>query len=578
MAYQYSQKTTNASGQAGLLEYNVLPSGLREERFTPDAVLPPQQPPAPKAVVTQIDALKTANETVNAIDKDAQELQQQAIQRLNTAQTSGANTAVTYDPKTGKPYIAGVLNPEQYQKAFASETETPQTPQTPAQTAEAKLEAEKLKYTQEAETMNAQLISGLKAENALLVQNISDRYTKAIDEVTELNKSVLAGLTQAGIRAGRQRYATEMEIENIAETQKKGQQRIKDLMGERDNLIAQARQAATNKEIELAYNLLEKKRQAEKDMQTAISEEYKNAIELEKLVQSKTKEARETQQFELDYGSKKADLLAPTLLDYLTGNEESDLALIEKVAEAQDIPVLYLASAIDSLKATKEKDAITTEIKEFNFENKQRLANGQEPYKTLEEYRAATKTVDPTAQALKDLNLQIAQQRLEDMQRKASEPKPATVAQQTVAGYASRMEQAESTFKSLESSISQMNYASFLAQSKLPSAFQSSEIQQYNQAARNFINAKLRQESGAAIAESEFENARQQYLPQPGDSEATLKLKASNRKLVFESMKQAAGTAFSSVDELMGDIQGEVYVSPEGVEYVRGEDGLYYPK
>ena len=41
------------------------------------------------------------------------------------------------------------------------------------------------------------------------------------------------------------------------------------------------------------------------------------------------------------------------------------------------------------------------------------------------------------------------------------------------------------------------------------------ERQMFEQAERNFINAILRQESGAAIADSEFNNARKQYMPQP---------------------------------------------------------------
>lgn len=43
----------------------------------------------------------------------------------------------------------------------------------------------------------------------------------------------------------------------------------------------------------------------------------------------------------------------------------------------------------------------------------------------------------------------------------------------------------------------------------------SDDRQQFEQAQRNFINSVLRQESGAAIADSEFENAKKQYFPMP---------------------------------------------------------------
>lgn len=60
---------------------------------------------------------------------------------------------------------------------------------------------------------------------------------------------------------------------------------------------------------------------------------------------------------------------------------------------------------------------------------------------------------------------------------------------------------------------------------------QSPAQQQVEQAQRDFINAALRRESGAAIADSEFANARQQYFPQPGDSAQVIEQKRRNREL-----------------------------------------------
>lgn len=72
----------------------------------------------------------------------------------------------------------------------------------------------------------------------------------------------------------------------------------------------------------------------------------------------------------------------------------------------------------------------------------------------------------------------------------------------------------------------------------------SKESQQAEQAQRNFINAVLRRESGAAIAPTEFESAKKQYFPSVGDSEAVVKQKAANRKATIESLKTyAAGVS-----------------------------------
>jgi hypothetical protein len=123
-------------------------------------------------------------------------------------------------------------------------------------------------------------------------------------------------------------------------------------------------------------------------------------------------------------------------------------------------------------------------------------------------------------------------------------PKEPTQGQYTTASYAGRIEQAEDVLGNLGPNIAKMNYVSFIAQSRLPAAAQSGTFQSYDQAARNFVNAVLRRESGAAISESEFENARRQYLPQSGDTSETLAQKKANRDYVLRTLKTSAGRAY----------------------------------
>jgi hypothetical protein len=67
--------------------------------------------------------------------------------------------------------------------------------------------------------------------------------------------------------------------------------------------------------------------------------------------------------------------------------------------------------------------------------------------------------------------------------------------------------------------------------------------QQAEQAQRDFGNAILRQESGAAIGAQEFDNLRKQYFPQPGDSQAVITQKARNRQLAIQGLNTNAGKA-----------------------------------
>lgn len=74
----------------------------------------------------------------------------------------------------------------------------------------------------------------------------------------------------------------------------------------------------------------------------------------------------------------------------------------------------------------------------------------------------------------------------------------------------------------------------------------SQERQMAEQAQRDFVNAILRRESGAAIAPSEFDNATRQYFPQPGDTPAVIEQKRRNREIAIQGVARAAGPAYAA--------------------------------
>lgn len=71
--------------------------------------------------------------------------------------------------------------------------------------------------------------------------------------------------------------------------------------------------------------------------------------------------------------------------------------------------------------------------------------------------------------------------------------------------------------------------------------FDSPSRQQAERAQRDFIAAVLRLESGAAIAQSEFDNMAQTFFPQPGDGEEVLADKAAARRRAMQSLQLMAG-------------------------------------
>ncbi len=121
-----------------------------------------------------------------------------------------------------------------------------------------------------------------------------------------------------------------------------------------------------------------------------------------------------------------------------------------------------------------------------------------------------------------------------------------TEAQSKDALYASRMLNAEQvlTDPAVVSAAQSRVQRGYSAMPIVGNSLVSPEYQQYDQASRDLVNAILRRESGAAISQSEFDNAIVQYLPQPGDSPEKLALKAQNRRTVIEGFAGAAGKGY----------------------------------
>jgi len=91
---------------------------------------------------------------------------------------------------------------------------------------------------------------------------------------------------------------------------------------------------------------------------------------------------------------------------------------------------------------------------------------------------------------------------------------------------------------------------------------QSPEQQKVEQAQRDFVNAVLRQESGAAISASEFDNARKQYFPQPNDTPEVVAQKARNREMEINGFRISAGPGAKNIGGAPAQPQGQPQQQP----------------
>jgi hypothetical protein len=125
-----------------------------------------------------------------------------------------------------------------------------------------------------------------------------------------------------------------------------------------------------------------------------------------------------------------------------------------------------------------------------------------------------------------------------------------TEGETNAAGFAQRMELAQSIIGSLPAG-SQPGAGTRTLEAipfvggALARSGQSVQTQQFDQAAQDWIRAKLRKESGAAIGVDEARQEYATYFPMVGDTPEKIAQKAEARRVVTLGMKNAAGKAYT---------------------------------
>ena len=124
-----------------------------------------------------------------------------------------------------------------------------------------------------------------------------------------------------------------------------------------------------------------------------------------------------------------------------------------------------------------------------------------------------------------------------------------TEGQSNAAGFAQRMELAEGIINRLPPGVqpgvgTRVAEAVPLIGGALARSGQSPATQQYDQAAQDWIRAKLRKESGAAIGADEMKQEYATYFPMVGDTPEKIAQKAEARRVVTLGMGKSAGRAY----------------------------------
>ena len=115
-----------------------------------------------------------------------------------------------------------------------------------------------------------------------------------------------------------------------------------------------------------------------------------------------------------------------------------------------------------------------------------------------------------------------------------------TEGQGLAGGFYDRMNSAAAEIDQLE----EVGYdPTTMTHAMVPDMLAKPETQQYRQAQRDWVRAKLRKESGASIGEKEMADEIKTYFPQPNDSPKTVEQKRRARAIAERAMLKQAGPA-----------------------------------
>lgn len=151
-------------------------------------------------------------------------------------------------------------------------------------------------------------------------------------------------------------------------------------------------------------------------------------------------------------------------------------------------------------------------------------------------------------------------------------------AQLNAAGFAQRMAASEQIVRQPEIAVASPGTGTAAAEmvpfvgKGVANVLQSPETQMFSQAARDWIRAKLRKESGAAIGVDEEANEFRTYFPMPGDSDKVIQQKAEARTRAIQAMATSAGPALKeSIIKKPAELKTPQQLAAEELKRRRGE-------
>ena len=198
----------------------------------------------------------------------------------------------------------------------------------------------------------------LDEQHQSLVSNIQETYDMRRQQQIQENQARVGGLNVAGIRSGRARFAPEMQEMLMSEQERANLTKLTEIDAEERKAILEA-DTAFNEDN---FDLFTKKVEAIESMQKAkadlVQTLYQNSLDFEKFRLDQRRETRQAEMDQLDMSIKQAELYAPTILNELTGNPDTDESLIQSYSRQLGVDPETLRGVVEGYLYEERQKAI----------------------------------------------------------------------------------------------------------------------------------------------------------------------------------------------------------------------------
>lgn len=220
--------------------------------------------------------------------------------------------------------------------------------------------------------------ANLNIASQSLIDGIKSSFERSVEATKKVNDATLAGLTQAGIRAGRSRYTIETEDTGLANEMREGIRRISDLEAKKNSLIAEAQVAQTKQDWEMLYKNYSESQRVAAELNQAVVEMYKTRQENEKLAQQAVQQKVTNMKTIQDVSLKTVDSIGYLAMNLLTGDKAQDAETLQALAAQYEVDPNQILSKVQELQATSAPKYTGT-VGEYQFYADQLRKSGGTP-------------------------------------------------------------------------------------------------------------------------------------------------------------------------------------------------------